>query len=322
MAEYRKSILVDEETIAAATDYTYDLPVDPISHLLITLNCKNSGTNVKATLANLLAAFSKISIIFRGAHIYDLSGADLFAVSTIITGKELHQENVIDTDAGIRSITLLLPFGRKLYSPDECFVATKRGELQLKITTPSAFTNITATKLLVEGIELPGAAPKNYLKVYTLTKTVTVTGDFDVELPRGNLLLGSLLFSSVIPTGTTDTCVADKVQLLLNNVRKYYTEARWESLKGELMELLPPANAWAEKIHRENLAATYTQNALTAAEQQVDSDISKYAFLNFGFGPVAGYEIDTAPLAEIKIRLTATATGSVRVLPVELVKVA
>ncbi|MBT9175226.1 MAG: hypothetical protein DDT22_00900 [candidate division WS2 bacterium] len=322
MPEYRKSILVDEAPIVVATDYSYDLPVDPLSHLVITLNFLNSMAMTKATVANILSCLPKISIVFRGAHIYDLSGADLFVASTILLGRQTHQENVVDTLNAIRSFSLILPFGRKLYDPKECFMATKRGELSLKISTAPSFPNIASARLLVQTVELPGAAPANYLKLYTITRPVVATGEADIDLPRGNILLGNLLFSSVIPTGTVDTCTADRVSLLLSNERKYYTEARWESLKGELVELLPPVDAFAEKFHRENVAPVYTQNADTITEEQDMSDIARYAFMNYGLGPVAGYEIDTKPLSEIKIRVTSTATGLLRVCPIEIVKAA
>jgi len=320
MAEFRRTILVDDVTPASDGDYTYDLPVDPISHLVLTFKCLNAGVNTKATLAQILGAAKKISVIFRGAEIYSLSGADLFALNCIMLGKEMHQENVINTDNATRAITLILPFGRNLYDPNECFVATKRGELQLKVNVDIAATGYDGLTFLFEVVELPGATPANVIKVYTLTKIPAATGDMDVELPRGNKLLGLLLYGTTIHSGTSWTHTIDKVQLLLNNVRKYYCETKAEALHGSLMELTGTKNAFAEKFHMENTASTYTQNADTATEEANNSDISNYNFLNFGIKMPADYIIDTAPLSEIKVRITAGDTNELRVLPVELVE--
>jgi len=321
MAEFRRTILVDDETPAADGDYTYDLPVDPISHIILTFKALNAGTNVKATLAQLLGAVEKVSIIYRGAHIYDLSGADLFALNCIMLGNEMHQENVVNTDNATRAITLILPFGRKLYDPTECFMATKRGELQLKVKVDIADTGYDGLTFLFETVELLGITPTQYLKVYTLTKIPPAVGDLDVDLPRGNILAGILLYGTTIHSGTSWVNTCDKVQLLLDNVRRYYCETKAEALHGSLMELTGAKNAFAEKFHMENLATTYTQNADTATEEANDSDISNYYFMNFGIKMPVDYMIDTAPLSEIKVRITAGDTNELRVLPVELVKV-
>jgi hypothetical protein len=319
MPEFRRTILVDDVTPASDGDYTFDLPTDPISHIILTIKCLNDGANVKATLAQILGALESISIIFRGAYIYNLSAADLFALNCIMFDREMHQENVINTDNATRAITLILPFGRKLYDPTECFMATKRGEFQLKIRVDIADTGYDGLTLLFETVELPEASPANYLKVYTLTKTPPAVGDVDVDLPRGNKLLGILLWGTTIHSGTSWTNTIDKVQLLLNNVRKYYCETKAEALHGSLMEYCGVKNAFSEKFHMENLAAAYTQNVDTATEEAANSDLSNYYFLNFGINLATDYTIDTAPLAGLKVRITAGDTNPVRVLPIELV---
>ena len=317
--EFRRTILVDEETPASDGDYTYDLPVDPLSHLVLNFQMLNNGVNTKATLAQMLGAIEKISIIYRGANIYDLSGADLYALQTIILGKEAIQENVVNEDNAVRGVTLILPFGRKLYDPNECFVATKRGELQLKVSVDIADTGYDGMKFLFESVELVGASPKQYLKAYTLTKTIDVTGESDIDLPRGNKLLGVLLYGSVIPNGTSDVAVIDKVQMLLDNVRQYYCETKIEALHGSLAEIINVPNAWAEKFHMENTAASYTQNADTATEEQANSDLSNYNFLDFAIHKATDFSIDTSKLSEMKLRITSTTTGNLRVVPIELV---
>lgn len=319
MAEFRRTILVDDVSPASDGDYTYDLPVDPISYITITLKALNAGVNTKATLAQLLGALSNIQVIYRGSAIFQISAADLYALDVILFGKEMMQENVVNTDNATRAITLILPFGRKLFDPAECFVATKRGELQLKLTVDIADTGYDGVIFLIETTELLGATPAQYLKVYTLSDTPSAAGDMDLELPRGNKLAGVLLWGTTIHTGTAWTTTIDKVQMLLDNVRRFYCESKAEALHGEMGVLAGAANAFAEKFHLENEAATYTQNADTATEEADDSDLSNYQFLNLGINMPADYVIDTAPLSSLKLRITAGDTNPLRVIPVELV---
>lgn len=322
MAEFRRTILIDDETPSADGDYTYDLPIDPISFITITLKCLNNGTNTKATLAQILGALENIQVIYRGSAIYQINAADLYALNCVMFGRQTLQENVINTDNATRAVTLILPFGRKLYDPKECFMATKRGELQLKLSVDIADTGYDGVIFLVETTELLGATPEQYLKVYTLSTTPSATGDLDVDLPRGNKLAGILLWGTTIHSGTAWTTTIDKVQLLLDNVRRYYNESKAEALHGDMGGRFVAANAYAEKFHRENTASSYTQNADTATEEQDDSDISNYQFMNFGIDMPADYLIDTATLSEIKVRITAGDTNALRVIPVELVKAA
>jgi len=322
MAEFRRTILVDDVTPSADGDYTYDLPVDPISHITLTVKCLNSGTNTKATLAQILGAIENVQVIYRGSAIFQVSGADLYALNTILFGKQLMQENVINTDAATRAVTLILPFGRKLFDPAECFVATKRGELQLKVTVDIADTGYSGIIFLFETTELIGATPANYLKVYTLYKTPSAAGDLDIDLPRGNKLAGILLWGTTIHSTTAWTTTIDKVQLLLNNVRRYYCETKAEALHGEMGVLAGPANAFAEKFHRENTDTSYVSGADTATEEADDSNLSNYQFMNLGINMPADYIIDTAPLSEIKVRITAGDANPLRVIPIEIVAAA
>jgi hypothetical protein len=77
---FLRTILHDNVAIAAAgTPLEKDLGVNPISFLLLTLRAKTLTANTLPTLANLLAALSKIEVTFQGTSVVDLSFADLGA---------------------------------------------------------------------------------------------------------------------------------------------------------------------------------------------------------------------------------------------------
>ena len=321
MAKFTHSVLAQDESLAANTTVTWNLGVSALSHILLTLRFLNSTATTKATLANILAMISKLEVLFRGQSILSLNGADLFAYQSLVQAMPLNQENVVDTINAARFATFIIPFGRRLFDPAECFPKVLKGELQLQLTSPATYTNIVTVTTQVETVELLDASPKQYLKATTLSKTPSATGEHDVDLPIGNTLLGCLLFSTTVPTGTAFTTSIDWLKLLVDNVESHYSRTNWESLHNQLMALPSPLNAWAEKIHRENLAAAYTQNADSLPEEQVDSDIYRHSLLDLDPTRDGLYALDTKGKSRVHLRINAGDTALIRVVPVELVRV-
>lgn len=318
--DYIHSVLRQNVTAAAATTFTDDLPVNPLSHILLTVLFANNGVNTKATLANLLAAISKVEVLYQGSAIISLNGADLYALTSVILGHEPWQENVINLDNAERHITFIVPFGRVLFNPKEALFPTSKGELQLQVTTAASFTNLDTVRLQIETVEIPDANPDKFLKATTISKT-PVSGDNDVDLPIGNVLAAILLFGTTVPTGTATTTTIDTAKLLANNKEKYLSQSNWESLHGALANRLSPAGAWGEKFHMENINATYLQNVDTNAEEQDDSDLAQYALIDFAPNGFDEYLFDTAGLSRLHLRLNAGDTSAIRVVPLELVPV-
>jgi len=316
--QFRHVTLIDDEALSSAGTNTWDLPINPMSHLIITIKALNNGTNTKATLANLLAALTNIEVLRFGSAIVSISAADLYALNCVLLGKEPWQENVINTDNAVRHLSLILPFGRKLYNPDECLPATIRGELSLRITNVASGTGWDGLILQVDTIELLDANPRQHLKYTTLTATPSATGAYDIELPIGLRYVGLLLYSTTIPDGTSWTTTIDKVTLLANDSAKYYRQVNWESLHGELINKLSPANAWAEKFHMENTASSYTQNADTATEEQDDTDIAHYSYMDFDPAGNDEFLFDSSGLSSLVLRVQAGDTNAIRVIPVQL----
>lgn len=316
--EYRHTVLIDDVTPSADETRDDDLPVNPLSHIIITIKALNNGTNTKATLAQLLSALETVEVLREGSAIVSISGADLFALNCVLLGREPWQENVIDTDNAVRALTLVLPFGRNLYDPNECLPATQRGELSLRQTIDIADTGYDGYIYQVETVELLDASPSQHLKYTTLNHTPSSTGESDIDLPMGLSYVGLLMWATTIPTGTAWTSTIDDVTFLVDNMEHYTRSANWESLHGMLMNRLSPANAWAEKIHLENTAGSYSQNADTDTEQQVDTDIANYAFLDFDPMQDDNFLFDSSGVSDLTLRITAGDTNACRVIPVQL----
>jgi len=218
MALFRRTVVVQDETPTADGTYDYDLPINPLSHLIFTHKCLNAGVNTKATLAQMLGAIEKVEITQFGATVISLNGADLYALNCYLLGKQPWQGNIINTDNAVRFMTLMIPFGRKLYDPGECMPATARGELTLKIQTDIADTGYDGVIFQVEAVELLEATPTRRLKYTTISHTPSATGESDIDLPIGNPYVGLLVYSTTVPDGTNvDTAAEEVVDTDLEN---------------------------------------------------------------------------------------------------------
>ncbi len=295
--EFRRSVIAQNEAITAGSTVTHDLPVNPMSHLIMTLR----GLNVidEATLAQILERISKVEILRFGASIFSLSGADLHKLNAILLRNMPILANQVAADNSSRWISLIIPFSRKMYDPNEGLPATTRGELKLQITFSSTETEIDNLTLQVESAEMLGATPKRYLKVTTLTQTMTSGVDNDVELPIGNQIAGLLIYSTTIPTGGVFTTTAGKMRMLIDNVEKMFAATNWESLHGEVISRLG---------HREAYDASADND-----------DVANYALMDFSPNGTDDFIVETKGKSSLVLKITAGDANAVRVLPVELV---
>lgn len=294
-----KTVLVDDESISASDVKTYDLPINPLSALVLTLKFLNATD--EATLAEVLARLTKITISRMGQTVYDISGEDLYALNCVLFGKEPLLTNIVATDNATRTITLILPFGRKMYDPEECHPATRKGEFKLQITFSATETACDGLILLVETIELLGATPRKYMKVTTLSDSASAAGEEDLDLPIGNVLAKILLFSTTVHTGTAWTTTIDWIKLMRNNVEHQISKTKWEALHGELVRI-----------------TGYVGDHGAAFG---DDKIHKYGILEFSPNGDDRLLVDTKGASSMKLRLYAGDTNAYRAMPIELVSV-
>lgn len=293
-----RSVLVADEAITADTVNTYDLPVNPLSHIIFTIKCLN--VTDEATLAEILARISKITVSRLGQTQLDISGADLFAMNLVYFGHAPILANRIATDNATRYLTMILPFGRWLFNPSECYPKSSAGEVKLQITVSATETACDGVIFLIETVELIGASPSAWRKVTTLTKTPAATGEMDVDLPIGNDLAGILLFSTTVPATTAWTTTVDWVKLLRDNVEEQISKAYWESMHGDLLN-----------------RCGYHGDYSAAFGNDI---IHKYALLDFDPLQDGSFLVKTSGSASMKLRVNAGDTNILRVLPYEIVK--
>lgn len=294
----RRTVVVEDQAQAAGAAPTFNLPINPLSHLIFSFKFLNKAAEV--LLPEILAKISKINIARGGQTSMDINLADLWAMNCIIFGHEPILTNKVATDNATRILTVILPFGRRLFDPNECMPATPYGDFKLTITTTATETTMDGVIFNIEAVELIGASPRQFLKMTTLSKTPAATGEMDVDIPIGNEIVNLLLWATTVPTGTAWTATFDWVKLLRDNVEEQIAKTFWENLHGDLLKKIGYVG---------DHGAAYGADLL-----------SLYGLVDFDPVGDSGLLIPTAGAADMTLRVNAGDVNPLRVIVSELVK--
>jgi len=256
----------------------------------------------EATLAEILGFLNEIEVTHRGASIIDLESEDLFALDCFLLGNAPVIPNSIGTDNMTRDLTLVVPMGRSLFNPDECYPGTRKGELQLRLDCTVPGTTVDEGIINVQAIELLDAKPTRHLKATLLKLTAPgVTGDIDVDLPIGNKFIAIMLMTTTANQATTHTKGIDEARVLVDNREYGYVSGRWMSHYGSCINRI-------QSLARVSLAAG-------------PAVMQNYALLDFDPAFDGKFLLDTKGKSSLKVRLTMGVDEVAKVLPIELVTV-
>lgn len=349
-----RTILEPDQNLAATVEnFRYDLPVNPMSIVLVTLRALNNcaaPSNFRGSAADMMSKISNVRTRYRGATVFDGAPIDLAQVFGRYSKWFPTQGQLNSTDNDVRSVTFPLLFGRRPYNPIECFPATRRGDLTLEIDTAADPTGLDGFDMQIETVELLDATPERFIKVTTTQQTMASGDVNDVTLPIGNKLLGLLLRGDQYPTGALNNASFNECALELDNVEVMYSRAFWRGLHAEwsrrarLDWLLaghshtirggaaaPAAYAQATTIAIAADADATSLTTGTAARSGVtgvmhDSErdeLQRYGFADFDPNDDLALGIDTGSAADINWHVNASAAdaASSRVLPIELVQI-
>jgi hypothetical protein len=319
MAQFIHSILRANAAVAADGDEVVDLPVNPLSVILIQVAPLNETSTITnySLLQALLSAVDTVRVTHKGAAVFDLRGDDLAALAMLWHRQSVWQSNAVETDDDRRSVILPIMFGRRPYDPAECFPETKKGELQMTVTWDIADTGFDGLRRSVETIELPGAAPENVQKVTTLAQTFAAVGQNDVDLPIGNVIRAILLWGTTSFAGAAPAPTWGQVSLLRDNQQVYYSASDWEVLRGVLGLRgcnYPPS---FRHIHSVNAAGVGREDTVEP-EVGLAKD-AYYAMLDLDPLHDDSYAMVTEGAGRINVRAVAEAAEAVRVMPIERV---
>ena len=317
--EFIQSILAHDEAVAVSTVPTYDLPVNPLSHVLITLKYDQDKANDIAGFANILAIMSRIEVLYKGSAVFSMSGLDAYACGLFICKFESWTANNSGDDNAELSITFLVPLTRTLYSPRECFPATTRGELILQITYAAAFTNADDVRAQIETVELVGATPEQFLKMTTKAVTPTATGQLDIELPIGNDISDIVLWGTTKPVDDADTATINLVEILVDNINHFYPESNFETIHNMAGQIGMMPGYHGYHTHR-LLEAAYAQWDDTSAVIAESHVLSHHLWMPFDIFRDGLYPLHTQGRSDVVLRIDAGDTNPLRCIPCEVVK--
>lgn len=315
---FRHSVIAQNEAVTADTLVSYDLPVNPLSHVFVTLKFAQNGADTQLSFANVLAMLDSVEVLYKGSPIFSMSGLDAFACGLYICGFESWGLNDDGTDDDERSITFLVPMGRKLYNPEECFPSSRRGELSLQLGYATSFTEIDSVRAQVEAVELPEAGPESFLKMTTLAVTPGATGQYDIELPIGNLLSDVVLFGTTFPTGSADTATLNFLELLLDNQEIIYTGGNYETLHNMAGRIRPAPGYWGYHVHQLD-DASFAQYMDTSAVKAEDHVLKQHLHLPIDIHRDGQFILDTKGASNLVCRIDVGSADAIRVIPCEIV---
>lgn len=308
--------IAEEQTPAANGTLNFEIGTRPKAGIALRISALNAAA--QCTMAQLLGSIEDVQIRLFGSAFVQLNGVDLAALNAFWLGRGIIQENVDDTDNATRSLVLYIPFGKGLCDPNYGLWQTRPDEASLSIQFDIADTGYDGLIINAAALELPDAQYRQCLRYNTITHTPTGTGNSDADLPRVHPTLAYLLFSTTVHTGTAWTTTADQVTLLEDRNPEKLLGIHWELLHG-LSDLY--AKDWGQynaKIHVENTAASYAQNADTAAEQQIDNFLENYAYIDMCPDGNLLDPYDPSVFSDLKMRLNAGDTNPARIIPLEL----
>lgn len=321
---FLRSIVSDFQTLTASADITpIDLPVNPLSRLILTLaftkNVAAQATNLGQLMMPILQSITDLSIRHRGENIIQGSLMDIAVMNAMLTGQPPAVGEIAQADNEIQFVSIPINFSRVPFWHEEAFPATQRGNLRFFMTAGAISALYDAFSWSLEAVELIEDNPTRFLKYTTLTRAIAASGRQKIPLPIGNDILGALLFDPSDETDATNSYAFGKVKLLKDNVEQYFAESNWESLRDTMTRRLPNwTQAWGH-IHAQAAADTATgEEQITVA----DRPPLQYGYLDFDPLKDASYALETAGAASLDLDMNSdVSSGTVRVLPVELVNV-
>jgi hypothetical protein len=320
MASFIHSVLESDALVAASGDEVFDLPVNPLSVILVHIAPLNE-TVAPATysyLEALLGAVVNLRVTHKGNALVDARGVDLAVKAMIYNMVPIWQSNAILTDNVRRSVVLPIIFGRSAYNPKECLPKTTRGELQMTINWLIAAAGFDGLRRSIETIELPDATPEVFEKFTTLVQTFAATGQNEIDLPIGNVLRAILGFGTTGSAGAAPVPTLGAMQVLRNNQQVGYTNTAFEIARG--VAGLRGAAFPLAQVHTHSFPDTAgVVEAVTREIQPGASIDDNYVLLDFDPTKDDLYSLDTKGASRVHLRVDADTANAARIMPIERV---
>lgn len=322
MANFLRSVLIQNRAEAADRTFQQDLPVNPLTQILFTIRGVMTAADTNNPLSDIYATIPSLAVRYRGQDIIRGSLLDLAVLNACVSGCPPFGYLPQDAAGESWSLTVRINLGRKAYDVNECFPAVRRGDLVLEATVDTVVNNVDLVDLQVETVELLDETPKQYLKYTTSQNTFVSTGVETVRLPIGNPLLGCLLFGTTTPTAALQTATWEQFRTKVDNVEALYAAANWATAHGELTRrIMGDLMHLRDHGHRFNGAAAAFANTLEPIRVGAQEGLEQYAYLDFDPMNDSSFMLETAGRADVTIQRDAGTADLGRFIPIELVSI-
>ncbi len=318
-ANFIHSVLVEEQDPAADGVLTHDLPVNPLSAVLIHLKPLNESSTFTTftNLALMLDALNNITVTKSGITLFDASGRDAYQLLRHRWHRDVIQNGNINTDNVRRSIVIPILFGRRLLDPQEGLPASRNGELQISLDVDVASAGYDDLRYSIETIELPSANFQSFNRCTRISQTLQATGRNDLELPIGHQIRGVLLFQTTAFTGATPTPGLGRVSVLKDGVQQGYM-----STDVEVTRIIAALNGmgparYDEHVHFADLDGASDADIEPPEQESLIDD--NYVYLDFDHTRDDAYILETANSQRLVVRTEAEVAEAVRAITIEKV---
>jgi hypothetical protein len=306
--------LVHRITPASNTPIEVELGPFPLSFLSIDIIRTQPTANANLNAQDMVSFISRVHVHARGISLFDMNGEEAFIIGqTLVAKKPPWRKTQLGATTMRHIANIIVPFSRQPMSPVSGLPAVGRGEAILRLefgTVPSGVL------LSVHAFGWREHKPEWTLRCVRATASIGTVGDNDIPLAIAGSILG-FVFEESAPFWNAGTAVLDNVRLLIGGVEDTLNSLNFEGLKALEAITADYLLDDIEHSHIENTAGTYTQNATTLTEQH-NQYTHKYTFvlLDELFDPDAMVTIP--PGVDVRLRVNASATGTLYVFPVEL----
>lgn len=311
------STRVPRKSVAADGIEQFDLPVNPLSVVLITLYpLNNTGTLTDfQRVMGISGAINRASITHRGASVFSMSGRDVVASNYWRHGLIPIDGNAANTNNERRAVTVPLILGRNAFDPTSCFPASRRGELVCDLDLDVADTGYDSFEYEVNTVEILEAEPSEYERKTTLSQTMIV-GDNDVQLPIGNDLRGVMCWGTTAFGGATPAPTLGRLSLFANNEQFMFNGLPFEVARTlTVLWGRQPPNEW----HSHNVDSGVTTSGPYG--EAYGDGWENYCFLDLDPTRDDSYTLKTSDLTGLFLRVAAKTADAARFVTFERMSV-
>jgi hypothetical protein len=237
-----KRVVVNDYTPLADGVYEWELTDNPLAAIWLTV--KGPLYAIDQCIDNIMASITSIDVwmgAFNVAHY--AHSIDCVMMNCKLKGALPYLVQSTQIATYITGVTFPILFGTPYLNTNMCLPKSLDNRKRLVLGVDIANTHLSALKLDIAEVIMPGANPVGAIKQEEVSVAAKGTGDNDVWLQRNWDLLKLMIKSPTVASTTAYTSTIERAGLEIDDVYYGYEGVPFEILHGEVMdELAGPGN--------------------------------------------------------------------------------